>query len=261
MATVKLLSVAGDELTSDYVQYYASGWKTFGSNHTTTSMELLPGNYSFRIGYKGASNSKSQNIVYNPTVVFQTTMATVKLLSSAGDELSSDYVQYYASGWKTFGSNHTTTSMELLPGNYSFRTGLNGNGFSKSQNINNNPVVIFTDGSKNNVNNDDNNDVDGKTSNPEFISPFVTIDVYPNPFQEFTNIKFELNEESHVSLMVYDLSGKRIITLVDKVLSSGIHSFEWHGDNEAGDLIDNGVYIYRLISGDDVKTGRVIVSK
>ena len=262
LATVKLLDVAGNEINSSSVKYYASGWKTFGSNQTTTSMELLPGNYNFRIGYKGASNSKTQNIGNNPTVEFHTTFITMKLLDSNGEYLTSDYAQYYASGWKLFGSGHTTTSFELLPGTYSFKTGLDGNTFSKSQYVSGITEVIFVDLSKGNQKSDGSDDDNSKDlSTDSNFSPLSSVAVYPNPFRDKTNISFELNVDSDVILEIYDMNGKKVISLIDKKLPAGTHQSKWQGASGSGEALESGIYIYRLISGDNIKTGRIILSK
>ena len=106
LVTMKLLSSTNAELSGG-AQYYASGWKAFGGGTTTTTMELLPLTYTFKISYAGASQQKSQNVGTNALVTFQ----TVQVLSDSGK-----CVSYYAGGWKTF-----TQDMELLPGAYTFR--------------------------------------------------------------------------------------------------------------------------------------------
>ena len=103
--TMKLLGSNNNELNGG-AEYYANGYKTFGNGTTTTTMELLPLTYTFRVSYAGASVEKSQNVASDPVVIFQ----TGKVNSDSGR-----CTQYYASGWKTF-----IQSMELLPGNYAF---------------------------------------------------------------------------------------------------------------------------------------------
>jgi cellobiose-specific phosphotransferase system component IIC len=141
LVTMKLLSSTGQELSGG-AQYYASAWKTFGAGTTTTTMELLPLTYSFQVTYAGSSQQKSQNVASAPSVVFQTTLVTVKLLSSTGGELSGG-IQYNAGGWKTFGGGTTTTTMELLPLTYTFKISYGGASQQKSQNVATNANVIF----------------------------------------------------------------------------------------------------------------------
>jgi hypothetical protein len=146
-ASMHLVSSKGDSLESDNAEYYASGWKTFGSGFTSTSMELLPNNYPFKVYYKGGSRQQSQDIGLDPNITFETLEASMHLVSSKGDSLDSDNAEYYASGWKTFGSGNTSTSMELLPNNYPFKVYYKGGTNQLSQDISDNTDVVFSTGS------------------------------------------------------------------------------------------------------------------
>jgi len=146
LVTFKLLNSSNVEITGAGTQYYAGGWKTFDTGTTTTTMELLPVSYSFRVSYAGASQEKSQNIAGNSTVVFQTTLVKMKLLDSAGTAELNAGAEYYAGGWKTFGGGNTTTTMELLPVSYSFRVSYAGASKEKSQNTATNATVEFQTG-------------------------------------------------------------------------------------------------------------------
>ena len=68
---------------------------------------------------------------------------------------------------------------------------------------------------------------------------------YPNPFSESTSISYTLPEISHVKLTVYDLTGRKIRTLVDEVQTSGSHSAQWTIRDEKP-----GFYFYELKAGD-----------
>jgi hypothetical protein len=71
---------------------------------------------------------------------------------------------------------------------------------------------------------------------------------YPNPFNPSTKISFTLPKADHVTLVVYDLLGKEITTLVDGELASGAHTVTFDGKNLA-----SGTYIYRIRAGDFVQ--------
>jgi hypothetical protein len=67
---------------------------------------------------------------------------------------------------------------------------------------------------------------------------------YPNPFNPSTKISFTIPKADHVSLVVYDMLGKEVGTLVDSELGAGTHTVTFDGKNLA-----SGTYIYRIRSG------------
>ena len=67
---------------------------------------------------------------------------------------------------------------------------------------------------------------------------------YPNPFNPSTKISFTIPNADHVSLVVYDMLGKEVGTLVDSELGAGTHTVTFDGKNLA-----SGTYIYRIRSG------------
>ena len=73
---------------------------------------------------------------------------------------------------------------------------------------------------------------------PEF---FALREIYPNPFNAATNIGFELPDASNVNLTVYDLLGREIGILTDRLYPAGYHCITW----DAGDQ-PSGIYFVRL---------------
>ncbi|MBM3265305.1 MAG: T9SS type A sorting domain-containing protein, partial [candidate division Zixibacteria bacterium] len=71
----------------------------------------------------------------------------------------------------------------------------------------------------------------------------------PNPFNPATEIRYEVPQQMHVSLIVYNLLGQEVVRLVDKVQPAGRYSVTWNARNGAGQPVSSGVYMYRLISG------------
>ena len=73
---------------------------------------------------------------------------------------------------------------------------------------------------------------------------------YPNPFNPVTKIAFSLPKNGDVKLVVYDILGKEVATLVNDYRTAGTHSVEFNASNLA-----SGVYLYRIEAGDfrDVK--------
>jgi hypothetical protein len=82
--------------------------------------------------------------------------------------------------------------------------------------------------------------------------PSFNLSNFPNPFNSSTIIRFSLEAESYVELVVFDILGRRIDRLVDGYLAPGRHQVEW----DAGDR-PSGVYFYRLVTQDTAVTGRM----
>jgi hypothetical protein len=77
---------------------------------------------------------------------------------------------------------------------------------------------------------------------------------YPNPFNPTTTIKYQLARDSHVSLTVYDILGQKVRTLVNGLQQAGYYNITWNGNNDTGNKAASGIYIYRLQSGNFIKT-------
>lgn len=79
---------------------------------------------------------------------------------------------------------------------------------------------------------------------------------YPNPFNPSTKIDFSIREAGYTSLIVYDLTGKKVAGLVNSRLNAGVYSYEFN----AMDL-NSGVYVYTLKSGDFTQSKKFILIK
>lgn len=69
---------------------------------------------------------------------------------------------------------------------------------------------------------------------------------YPNPFNPQTSIRYALPQDAQVRLIIYNILGKKVKTLVDELQSAGYKTAWWDGKDEKGDLVASGVYLYRL---------------
>ncbi len=78
----------------------------------------------------------------------------------------------------------------------------------------------------------------------------------PNPFNPFTTISFSLPTDSHTTLTVHDITGRKVATLIDNYMSAGKHSAVFDGSNLA-----SGVYFYRLKTGEVARTGKMLMIK
>jgi hypothetical protein len=98
---------------------------------------------------------------------------------------------------------------------------------------------------------------------PAFRSTFVLRQNSPNPFFTKTAIAFTVaGTREHVSLIIYDILGKPIATLVDEAISAGTHAVTWNGRNMAGHRAGKGTYFYTLSGGNGARiTKKMILAR
>ena len=71
---------------------------------------------------------------------------------------------------------------------------------------------------------------------------------YPNPFNPVTNIEFSMANDGPVTIAIYDVSGRRIRTLISgKKYEAGHHTIRWDGIDDQGRTVSSGVYFCRFI--------------
>jgi hypothetical protein len=83
----------------------------------------------------------------------------------------------------------------------------------------------------------------------------------PNPFNPLTTISFDLPSTAETKLTIYDVTGRRVRTLVQQELPPGRHEVIWRGVDESGERVASGVYLYRLRAGSHVETRRMTLMK
>ena len=84
---------------------------------------------------------------------------------------------------------------------------------------------------------------------------------YPNPFNPETEISFSLLERTQVSLVIYNILGEKVKTLVSGEMDAGTHTIHWNGRNEAGNSVASGIYFYRLKAEDFDQTMKMVLMK
>ncbi len=72
--------------------------------------------------------------------------------------------------------------------------------------------------------------------------------VGPNPFNPQTTLRYTIPERGHVSLVVYDVRGQPVATLVNSVVEAGAYAASWNGCDGSGRPAGSGVYFARLSS-------------
>lgn len=92
--------------------------------------------------------------------------------------------------------------------------------------------------------------------NSETPAEYVLSQNYPNPFNPVTQIQFGLPEPANVKLEVFSITGQKVEELVNEPHRAGFHAVSFDAKNLA-----SGIYIYRLYSGNQVLTNKMILMK
>jgi len=93
--------------------------------------------------------------------------------------------------------------------------------------------------------------------NPKFYpSSFCLHQNHPNPFNPVTTIRYDLPEQSQVSLMIYDILGREIRTLINTTQNAGYKSVLWDGTDEFGRSVGTGIYLYQIKAQQPSRVGQ-----
>ena len=84
---------------------------------------------------------------------------------------------------------------------------------------------------------------------------------YPNPFNPSTMIPFAITSNENVSLNIYDMNGKLIKTLINGNIPAGYHEILWDGKDNAGKAVNSGMYISRLLAGEQSDSQKMLMVK
>jgi hypothetical protein len=85
---------------------------------------------------------------------------------------------------------------------------------------------------------------------------------YPNPFNPETQIRFSIGNKENVKLIVYDMMGRQVSTLINgESFNPGFHAISWRGLDNLGNKVPSGVYIYRVVAGDYIADKKMILLK
>ena len=84
---------------------------------------------------------------------------------------------------------------------------------------------------------------------------------YPNPFNNQTNLDYKVPSENYISIIIYDLMGRKVKTLMDRIQSKGDYAVEWNGLSERGETVSSGIYFLQFESGGFLKNNKLILIK
>ena len=84
---------------------------------------------------------------------------------------------------------------------------------------------------------------------------------YPNPFNPTTTIRYDIAQESRVLIQVFDIQGRLVKTLVEKMDTPGKKSIHWNATNQIGDPVSAGMYLYIIQTDSFNDTKKMLLLK
>ena len=98
-------------------------------------------------------------------------------------------------------------------------------------------------------------------SNEARLATFTLEQNYPNPFNPSTTIAYKLSKPAEVRLVIYDITGRKVRTLVSQQQPKGQYSVKWNAVDDEGAVLSSGMYIARLKVSDEVATKKLLLMK
>lgn len=90
---------------------------------------------------------------------------------------------------------------------------------------------------------------------------FKLLPNYPNPFNTATTIAFELDRADWVKVEIYDVHGRKLITLANKSYQPGIHRLTWNGRDEMDQPVSSGIYVCKAKSSRNTASQKIALIK
>ena len=92
-------------------------------------------------------------------------------------------------------------------------------------------------------------------------SEFKLYSNHPNPFNPVTTIKYDLPSDGLVNVLVYDMVGRMVKTLVNGSKNAGQNYIKWNGTNDNGEQVSAGLYFYTIQIGEYIETKKMVLLK
>ena len=84
---------------------------------------------------------------------------------------------------------------------------------------------------------------------------------YPNPFNPVTKLRYTIPKNSLVSIIIYDMLGRQVKTLVNQTQNAGYASVIWDATNDYGKPVSAGIYLYKIQAGEYIQTKKMVLLK
>ena len=95
----------------------------------------------------------------------------------------------------------------------------------------------------------------------EVLDDYKLIKNYPNPFNPVTTLRYDLPENSHVNITIYDMLGRQVKNLINQTQDAGYRSVRWNATDDYGKPVSAGIYLYQIQAGEFVQTKKMMLLK
>ena len=95
----------------------------------------------------------------------------------------------------------------------------------------------------------------------EVVDNYKLINNYPNPFNPVTTLRYDLPENVHVNITIYDMLGRQIKNLINQTQDAGYRSVRWNATDDYGKPVSAGIYLYQIQAGEFVQTKKMVLLK
>ena len=95
----------------------------------------------------------------------------------------------------------------------------------------------------------------------EVLDNYKLIKNYPNPFNPVTTLRYDLPENSHVNITIYDMLGRQVKNLINQTQDAGYRSVRWNATDDYGKPVSAGIYLYQIQAAEFVQTKKMMLLK
>jgi hypothetical protein len=100
-----------------------------------------------------------------------------------------------------------------------------------------------------------------KIVSAKYLTSFTLLQNYPNPFNPATDIQYTLPTDCEVKLVIYNILGQKVRTLVNEHQTAGFKTIRWDGKTDKGSKVSTGIYLYKLQAGEFTETKKMLLLK
>jgi hypothetical protein len=93
------------------------------------------------------------------------------------------------------------------------------------------------------------------------VKSFKLMQNYPNPFNPSTTIQYEIPKKGKVEIQIFDITGRFVKNIVSQNQPSGTHKTVWNGNNESGQEVASGFYVYTVKFENTLLSKKMILLK